>query len=97
MNSVKLQDIKSINRNLWHLYKPITSYHNEKLGKQCHLEMHQNNKIFRNKFNQEVKDAKIYKTVMKKLKKTHMNRYHIHRLEESILLKCTTQISLQIQ
>ena len=74
MNSVKLQDTKSINRNLWHFYIQIASYHSEKLGKQCHLEMHQNNKILRNKFNQGVKDAETYKTMMKKLKETHMNR-----------------------
>ena len=42
----------------------------------------------------EVKDAESYKTLMKKLKKTHMNRYHIHRLEESIWLKCITQSNL---
>ena len=41
----------------------------------------------------EVKDAEPYKTLMKKLK-THMNRYHIHRLEESIWLKCITQSNL---
>lgn len=33
--------------------------------------MHQNDKIFRNKFNQEVKDAEPYKTLMKRWR--HMN------------------------
>ena len=39
-------------RNQLHFYTLTTNYLNEKLRKQCHLKLHQNNKIVRNKFNQ---------------------------------------------
>ena len=49
MNLVKVQDIKSTYRNLLHFCTLITKYPKEKLRKQCHLPLHQKEKIPMNK------------------------------------------------
>ena len=41
MNSVKLQDSKSMYRNLWSFYILIMNYEKEKLRKQFYLQLHQ--------------------------------------------------------
>ena len=43
MNSVKLQNTKSTNKNLLHFYTLIIKYQKEKLRKQSHLQLHQKN------------------------------------------------------
>lgn len=53
MNSVKLQNIKSICKNQLYLYIVITNYQKGELRKQSHLPLHQKNKIPRKKLNQE--------------------------------------------
>ena len=53
MNLVKLQYKKTIYKNLLHFYKLTINYQKEKL-KQFHLQLHQKNKILRNKFNRDI-------------------------------------------
>ena len=67
MNSVKLQDVKSTYRNLFHFYRPIINHQKEKSRNQSHLQSHQNRKIPRNKSDQRGKNVYLenYKTLMK--------------------------------
>ena len=60
MNSVKL-DTKLIFGNQLHFYTPIINSQKEKLRKQSHIQLHQENKIPRNKFNQEGKQPMFKK------------------------------------
>ena len=39
---IKLQNTKSLQKNLSHFYKIVINYHKEKLGKQFHWQFHQN-------------------------------------------------------
>ena len=56
--------------------------------KKSHLQLHQKNKILRNKFNQEVNDLYIENKTLNKLKMTQINGdFHVHGLEELVLLK----------
>lgn len=49
---MKLQDTKSIHKNLLHIYTLITNYQKDKLNKKSHLQLHQKkNKIPTSKFN----------------------------------------------
>ena len=57
--------------------------------KKSHLQLHQKNKILRNKFNQEVNDLYIENKTLNKLKMTQINGdFHVHGMEESKLLEC---------
>ena len=51
-NSAKLQNIKLIHRNLWLSYKLTMNWQEEKSRKQFCSQLHQKNKISRNKPNQ---------------------------------------------
>ena len=69
MNSVKVQDTKSIYRNLLHFYTLIMNYEKEKLRKQSIYNCIKKNKIHRNKITKEVKDLYFenYTTLKKEI------------------------------
>ena len=53
INSVKLQDTKSVHKTLLHFYTLIMKYQKEKYGKIPHLQLHPKKpNISRNEFNQ---------------------------------------------
>ena len=56
MNAVKLQDTKSIYRNLLHFYTLVVNYQKEKLRKQSHLQFQQGIKYLGINLIKEVKD-----------------------------------------
>ena len=91
MNSVKLQDTKSIYKNLLRFYMLIMNYQKEKLRKQSHLQLHKKNKYLGINLTKETKDlyTENYKTLKKEIKEdTNKWIFYVHRLEELILLKC---------
>ena len=52
MNSVHLQDTKLIPRNWQYFYAPVTKQQKEILRKQHNLQLHDKDKMPRNKLNQ---------------------------------------------
>jgi hypothetical protein len=66
VNLVKLQYKKTIYKNLLHFYKLTINYQKEKL-KQFHLQLHQKNKISRNKLNPTDKRPENYKMMKKEM------------------------------
>ena len=67
VSSVKFHVTKLVHRGLLHFYALTAKDQKEKLRKQSHLPLHQNNKIPRNKPTKQAKDlySENYKTLMK--------------------------------
>ena len=89
---IKFQDTKLKHRNLLRFFTLTTTYQEEKLRNQSHLQLHQKEiKYLGIYLTKEVKDlySENYKTVMKRTETTPTDDkiYHAHRLEELILLK----------
>lgn len=76
MNSINVEDTKSIYTNQLHFSALTMNYLKRKLAeKNPTYNIIKKNKILRNKFNQEGKDlhTENYKTLWKKLKKIQIN------------------------
>ena len=101
MNSVNLQDVKLIPRNLLHSYTQKKNK-KDKLGKRCHLPPHHKIKYLEINLLKKAKDlySDNYKTLMKEIEED------ANRWKDTTLLDCknqywqnnyTTQGNLQIQ
>ena len=87
MNSVKFQDIKSINRNLWHFYRLITN-HQKRNFKNPIYNSTKKNKLVGNKFNQEVEKPIQLKTkTLMKETKINGKTSHVHGLKHLVMLR----------